>query len=154
MERIGNLLLLINPEIRKVENWVHVTFLYYMEANCDQLSDSKYCDFDRPAMSTTQNRLAPPYRLSTPCLRSNKLLLNPVPRRRSQISSSLFVDDFCLQPASTVKFLGVLLDPHLSFAANVTHTTKALFLDASTHPLSARLSYSSSPFYVNFFSGA
>ena len=69
-------------------------------------------------------------------LTSLRLLLNPdktkimwcqSPRCRTTISSSLTFNGLQLSPESTVKYLGVVLDPHLSFSSNVTRTSCVCF---------------------------
>jgi len=69
-------------------------------------------------------------------LTSNRLKLNTEktkflwcqsPRRRQQISCPLAIDNFSLLPDSSVKYLGVILDYHLSFHTNVSETTRSCF---------------------------
>ena len=69
-------------------------------------------------------------------LKSLKLLLNPQkmnflwcqsPRRRPLISSPIVFNGAYYPPCSHVKYLGVILDSHLSFSANVTLTSNSCF---------------------------
>ena len=67
-----------------------------------------------------------------------KILWCQSPRSRAILSSPVFFDDLCLQPDNVVKYLGVHLDTHLSFAANVCRTSGACF---STLQLQQSASY-------------
>jgi len=49
------------------------------------------------------------------------------PRRRPIISLPVLFNGIQLHPVDSVKYLGVILDPHLSFSANVTRTSVACF---------------------------
>ena len=69
-------------------------------------------------------------------LSSLRLVLNPdktkimwcqSPRCRTPIDSSLTFNGMSLTPERTVKYLGVILDPHLSFSSNVTRTSCVCF---------------------------
>ena len=56
-----------------------------------------------------------------------KLMWCKSPRRRPVISSSVFFTNRLLHPVDSVTYLGVTLDSHLSFTANVTRTSNAYF---------------------------
>ena len=69
-------------------------------------------------------------------LKSNRLMLNPrktkvmwchSSRRRLNTSSPVRVDDTFLPLDHCVRYLGVILDPNLSLAANVSKTTSSCF---------------------------
>jgi hypothetical protein len=63
------------------------------------------------------------------CLNSEKtkLMWCQSPRRRPVISSPVLFSNRDLHPVDSVTYLGVTLDSHLSFSANVTRTSNACF---------------------------
>jgi hypothetical protein len=69
-------------------------------------------------------------------LKSLRLLLNPdktkfmwcqSSRRHSIISSPILLNGVSFSPSSSVKYLGVILDSHLSFSSNVSLTSSSCF---------------------------